>query len=240
MSAGALAALRAPFPPEKVQHRPEVNCRACLAGSCVEHEVVVCEVCHQTVSTAHTHISFVGHANLTARLLEVDPFWSWEPLALDADGLPKLDAFGGLWIRLTIHDRVEMDGFISDQAMRRLGYGDAGPNRNTPNGVKEAIGDALRNAAMRFGAALELWGGDRDRTMVDGRPGLPAGGVDADARAPLWEAIRVMSARAGRVENRAVAAHFDDSRSAGDEPIGHASAMALASYILQLVEEASE
>jgi hypothetical protein len=38
----------------------------------------------------------------------------------------------------------------------RLGYGDA-QGKTGPNATKERIGDALRNAAMRFGAALDLW-----------------------------------------------------------------------------------
>ncbi len=86
-------------------------------------------------------LDFVGHGHLTARLLDVDPFWSWEPFAVGADGLPQLDEHGGLWIRLTVC------------GMTRIGYGDG----KGPNAVKEAIGDALRNAGMRFGAALELW-----------------------------------------------------------------------------------
>ena len=89
-------------------------------------------------------LDFVGHGFITARLLDVDPHWNWEPFAYDADGLPKFDESGGLWIRLTVCD------------MTRIGYGDAS-GRKGPNAVKEAIGDALRNAAMRFGAALELW-----------------------------------------------------------------------------------
>lgn len=89
-------------------------------------------------------LDFVGHGYLTARLLDVDPLWMWEPFAIGEDGLPRLDDDGGLWIRLTVC------------GMTRIGYGDAGGRRG-PNAVKEAIGDALRNAAMRFGAALDLW-----------------------------------------------------------------------------------
>ena len=40
--------------------------------------------------------------------------------------------------------------------MTRLGYGDS-QGKTGGNAVKEAIGDALRNAGMRFGIALELW-----------------------------------------------------------------------------------
>jgi hypothetical protein len=38
----------------------------------------------------------------------------------------------------------------------RLGYGHAGEKQGG-DAIKELIGDALRNAAMRFGAALDLW-----------------------------------------------------------------------------------
>lgn len=90
------------------------------------------------------HIDYIGHAAITARLLDVDPHWNWEPVALDAAGLPAIDKDGGLWIRLTV------------AGMTRLGYGDAG-DKSGPNATKERIGDALRNAGMRFGMALELW-----------------------------------------------------------------------------------
>ena len=81
---------------------------------------------------------------VTARLLDVDPLWSWEPLAFGDDGLPQFDEFGGLWIKLTVC------------GVTRLGYGDAEGKRGY-NATKIAIGDALRNAGMRFGLALDLW-----------------------------------------------------------------------------------
>jgi hypothetical protein len=83
-------------------------------------------------------LDYVGHAAVTDRLLTVDPHWSWEPMALDEHGNPKPDDAGNLWIRLTIC------------GITRIGVGD-GKN------MKERIGDALRNAAMRFGVALDLW-----------------------------------------------------------------------------------
>lgn len=83
-------------------------------------------------------LDYVGHAAVTDRLLLVDPHWSWEPFALDERGLPALDKAGNLWIRLTIC------------GVTRIGVGD-GKN------AKEIIGDAIRNAAMRFGVALDLW-----------------------------------------------------------------------------------
>lgn len=103
-----------------------------------------CEVCGGFHHERAVHLDYVGHAALTDRLLDTDPEWSWEPMSLGQDGLPAFDRNGGLWIKLTIH------------GVTRLGYGDA-EGKTGGNAVKEAIGDALRNAAMRFGAALDLW-----------------------------------------------------------------------------------
>jgi hypothetical protein len=83
-------------------------------------------------------LDYVGHAAVTDRLLTVDPNWSWEPFSVGADGLPALDRSNNLWIRLTIC------------GVTRIGVGDG-------KSAKECIGDAIRNAAMRFGVALDLW-----------------------------------------------------------------------------------
>jgi hypothetical protein len=77
-------------------------------------------------------------------LLNVDPFWDWQPLTVDERGLPQLDGYRGLWIRLTVC------------GMTRLGYGHAG-DKTGGDAIKEVIGDAIRNAGMRFGMALDLW-----------------------------------------------------------------------------------
>lgn len=95
-------------------------------------------------------LSYIGHAALTDRLLQADPEWTWEPVAEpERIGLPVVGTGVEMWIRLTI------DG------TSRYGYGDA-PGKKGGDAIKEAIGDALRNAAMRFGVALDLWhkGGD--------------------------------------------------------------------------------
>lgn len=89
-------------------------------------------------------LSYVGHAALTDRLLDADPEWTWEPLAYAPNGTPLLDEQGGMWIKLTVG------------GVTRLGYGDA-QGKIGGDATKERIGDALRNAAMRFGAALDLW-----------------------------------------------------------------------------------
>lgn len=91
-----------------------------------------------------TKLAYVGHAALTDRLLDADPSWVWEPLSMSDNGLPVMDDLGGMWIKLTVC------------SVTRLGYGHAG-SKTGGDAIKEVIGDALRNAAMRFGAALDLW-----------------------------------------------------------------------------------
>lgn len=128
----------------------------------------------------NTTLSYVGHAAVTDRLLSVDPLWNWEPCAEDERGAPitvntKDGQPIGLWIRLTL------------LGVTRLGYGSC-EARKGDNAIKELIGDAIRNAAMRFGVALELWSkNDLESTVVPQEPemnipgllkGLVAIGVD--------------------------------------------------------------
>ncbi len=131
-----LELLRTPFPPHQIGKLPKPKSKDAAKG--------YCEECGGWHGLPAVHLDYVGHAALTDRLLDVDPAWSWEPLAFDSHGLPAIDKDGGLWIRLTI------------LGVTRLGYGDA-QGKNGADGTKEKIGDALRNAAMRFGAALDLW-----------------------------------------------------------------------------------
>jgi hypothetical protein len=131
-----LALLREPFPPNQISKLPKPKSRDAPKGKC--HE------CGGWHGLPAVHLDYVGHAALTARLLDADPGWHWEPVGFDDKGLPALDASGGLWIKLTVC------------GVTRFGYGDA-QGKTGPDAMKERIGDALRNAAMRFGAALDLW-----------------------------------------------------------------------------------
>lgn len=141
-----LARLREPFPESEIRYLPRVWCRACRdsRAGCNQHQRQKCSKCRNNISTAHIDLRYVGHAEATNRLLNVDPEWSWEPVASDEKGLPQYDANGGLWIRLTVC------------GVTRLGYGHAEGKRGG-DAVKEIIGDAIRNAGMRFGMALDLW-----------------------------------------------------------------------------------
>lgn len=140
-----LALLREPFPDHQIsklpkETRPQIDARKADKSLMVFN----CKVCGGHHHKNATHLDYVGHAALTDRLLDADIAWSWEPVAFNADGLPALDRNGGLWIRLTV------DG------VTRFGYG-AADGKQGGDAIKEIIGDALRNAAMRFGAALDLW-----------------------------------------------------------------------------------
>lgn len=100
--------------------------------------------------------SYVNHAIVTDRLIEVDPAWYWAPLATDpANGMPQLDEHNGLWIRLTV------------LGVSRIGYGASEPHQKGADAVKTAISDAIKNAAMRFGVALDLWGADSNGTSAE-------------------------------------------------------------------------
>lgn len=93
-----------------------------------------------------TELDYVGHAAVTDRLLSVDPCWSWEPIAFDTDGGPLVRLTGSdaeLWIRLTVCGHS------------RIGVGTA-PAKSFELS-KQLVSDAIRNAAMRFGVALDLW-----------------------------------------------------------------------------------
>ena len=120
-------ALRAPFSKEKIQKLP----------------------------TGGLQLDYVSHAWVTDRLLEVDPSWTWEPVAFDESGLPKFDENGGLWIKLTVC------------GVTRYGYGEP-QGRDKFDLKKGSIGNAVRNASMRFGVALDLW--TKETPVTESKP----------------------------------------------------------------------
>lgn len=138
-----LALLREPFEPHHVKQLPK-GTKA--QNNCKSEDKKNCNICGGWHHPKIKHLSYVGHAALTDRLLDADPEWYWEPMAF-IDGLPAFDKTGGLWIRL----------FVGGHS--RIGYGHAEESTYKEIGSreKEVIGDAMRNAAMRFGAALDLW-----------------------------------------------------------------------------------
>lgn len=140
----ALKLLRVPFEQNHISMKPQPTKQQTDEVKQDFQKGIRCELCGGWHHPKVAHLTYVGHAALTHRLLDVDPLWSWEPLAFDGVGLPATDKDGGMWVKLTVC------------GMTRLGYGDA-QEKTGPNAVKERIGDALRNAGMRFGMALDLW-----------------------------------------------------------------------------------
>lgn len=137
--------------PELVGKLPRITCPQCQSkqgqpANCQTHHKAKCADCGNYLTTAHIHLDYVGHAEVTKILLTIDPTWSWEPVAFGSDGGPLVRINGHtaeLWIKLTI------------LGVTRLGVGTCQANKAEAS--KELIGDALRNAAMRFGVALSLW-----------------------------------------------------------------------------------
>jgi hypothetical protein len=182
--ADGLAKLREKFEPHQISKLPKPFKRDSAKGKCKpksqggdapDWQDHFCGGYHGLPAV---HLDYVGHAALTDRLLDVDPEWSWEPMGTTPEGLPAMN--GGLWIKLTVC------------GVSRYGFGSA-DGKSGGDAVKEMIGDALRNAAMRFGAALELWHkGDlradeelEDKPKAKGPPANdPNGGNGKDAPFP--------------------------------------------------------
>ncbi len=166
----ALHKLREPFAPTEIRYLPRVWCRACKSAGwngCQQHPASKCHKCKQKMPRdGHIDLAYVGHAEATNRLLNVDPFWDWEPLTVDERGLPQVDGYRGLWIRLTVC------------GMTRLGYGHAG-DKTGGDAVKEVIGDAIRNAGMRFGMALDLWTSSDLEIIESGGASLEPGATES-------------------------------------------------------------
>ncbi len=181
MTAEVAKKLRAPFKPEQIGKLPKPTKRDNTKGRCNE--------CGGYHGLPAVHLDYVGHAAVTDRLLEVDPSWSWEPMARGPQGEPMLTN-GGLWINLTVC------------GVTRPGFGDD----DTGKGMKVIIGDAIRNAAMRFGVALDLWskedlsGSDEsaERETVEPKAGA-AEEAPSRAAAPANGTKKITKDQAGRL-----------------------------------------
>jgi hypothetical protein len=92
-----------------------------------------------------TQLDFVGHADITRILIEIDPHWRLVPIAWD-NGRPAMNIVNDMatmWFELTL------------LGTSRLAIGTAKANAFDLD--KQLYGDALRNGAMRFGISLNLW-----------------------------------------------------------------------------------
>lgn len=186
-----LALLREPVPEHLISKLPK-GTKA--QNECPNDQKITCSVCGGWHHPNVKHLDYVGHAAATHILLDADPHWNWEPMAYTPAGLPMFDESGGLWIKLTVC------------GITRPGYGNADKKAHMDAGSreKEVIGDALRNAALRFGLALELWS----------KADIHAGQRDAwyqAAMTSIYEAPNV-----GELKAR-VAAAIELARARGDQ-----------------------
>ena len=115
-------------------------------------------------------LDFVGHADITRILIEIDPMWSWEPCGW-VNGRPHVHVENGMatmWARLTVHGKP------------MLGVGSVRADKAELD--KELVGDFLRNAAMRFGISLALWT-KQEWEDLGSKPVTPAKKQPAKAKA---------------------------------------------------------
>ena len=92
-----------------------------------------------------TSLDFVGHADVTKMLIEIDPLWAWEP-AQWQDGRPAINIVNG---------NATMWGTMTLLGKSLIGVGSADSKKADLD--KELVSDFIRNAAMRFGVCLSLW-----------------------------------------------------------------------------------
>lgn len=138
-----LAKLREPFAENQISKLPKPTKPQTDAVRADFKKGIRCKECGAWHHPDVIHLDYVGHAAATDRLLDADLRWTWDPVPDPASlGLPTVP--GGMWIKLTV------DG------VSRYGFGSA-DGKTGGDAVKEIIGDAIRNAGMRFGMALDLW-----------------------------------------------------------------------------------
>jgi hypothetical protein len=108
---------------------------------------------------AGVKLSYVGHADVNRTLTEIDPGWSWEPLAF-TDGVPYIhwrDKAAVLWGRLTLLGKPV------------ICVGSCDPTKADVE--KELVGDLIRNGAMRHNVYGALWSkAERDGTPERDEP----------------------------------------------------------------------
>ena len=124
-----------------------------------------------------TQLDFVGHAEITRILIDVDAMWSWEPCGW-VNGRPAITETNGM---------ATMWGNLTILGKSMLGVGSVRADKSDLD--KELVGDFLRNASMRFGICLSLWSKSEwdDKSAVAGKPqaGKAVASTVTDDTAPL-------------------------------------------------------
>jgi hypothetical protein len=115
-------------------------------------------------------LDFIGHADVTRILIEIDPLWSWEPIEWDG-GKPAMyieNDMLTMWGRLTVHGKSVIGvGTVKASAIEAS---------------KQVIGDFIRNSSMRLGLGLSLWT-KQEWTDLDHNPAPAKRTTGANAKA---------------------------------------------------------
>lgn len=106
-----------------------------------------CNECGGYHEQPSVHLDYLGHADTTLALIQVDPLWSWEPMKWSEDGSGPF--------MVNKNGRLVMWGWLTVLGKRILGVGTCEANKSEPE--KEIVGDLIRNIASRFGIATGLW-----------------------------------------------------------------------------------
>ncbi len=99
-------------------------------------------------------MAYISHGLVTERLNEVDPGWSWRVLQTFTYTKDEKDKQG------QIAERVHCEGVLIEMTVGGVTRVEAGgPQRQDgfANELKNALSDALKRGAMRFGVALSMW-----------------------------------------------------------------------------------
>lgn len=123
-------------------------------------------------------LEYVGHADITLALIDVDPGWTWAPAGRTETGAPVIEERG---------NRLVMWGTLTVCGVTRECVGTCEARKADPE--KELIGDLLRNGAMRFGIGTKLW------SKADGDPAGSGGSGGYERHQPtllesVWQKVK--------------------------------------------------
>lgn len=142
-----------------------------------------------TIPKGGANLSYMGHAEVTLALIDIDPLWSWRPLATDpATGGPLVVERGR---------RLVMWGELTVCGVTRIAVGTCEANKGEPE--KELVGDLLRNGAMRFGVGTKLWS---KATEAEPTSKVSGGGYEQTFSAAAMTLFRQAKAAPAEVKER--------------------------------------
>lgn len=153
-----------------------------------------------------TYLGYIGHAQITKILCEIDPLWSWEP-AEWFEGRPRIHYHESVFQFRNGEEKrsrtAVMWGFITIHGKRLPCVGSCSADKEEID--KELSGDLLRNGCMRFCVGVNLWGKDSDnkgpspqkarpqKAPKQEQPARPAPAAPSMERAPETDIFAIKS-----------------------------------------------